>query len=280
MCSEEALTLKTILAHLADDDLKDMRLQVGLQLAQRFKAHLSLLYCMNPVCMPIAVEGRAASATFLAYTKDKQDLDENAVKHWAEQACRDANVSYDWSAEKGNHLQLLQDHSILKDLVIVSQDSSQRKEMQVLVEITDELPLLASCPVLILPRQIYPASLGSTIVLGWKWKSESFCALREAIPFLVQAKSVVVGIFSDHDDPTEDEAVLGYLSSHGVQASVMRNVDGIKDPAKGLLALSQKVNADLLVMGAYGHSRLREIIFGGVTRHILEKSEIPLLMSH
>lgn len=271
---------KTILTHLADDDQKTMRLQVALMLAKRFKARLSFLYCMNPVCMPIAVEGRAASAAFLAYTQDAQGSHEDITKVEAEKLCKEANILCDWSAEKGNHLQLLSDHSILKDLVIVSQDSSQRKDMQVLVEITDELPLLASCPVLVLPGQKVPQTLGASVVMGWKWKSESFRALRDALPFLTTAEKVVVGIFSDHDDPSEDQAILDYLKAHGVTASVVRNAEGIKDPAKGLLSLCQKEKADLLVMGAYGHSRLREIIFGGVTRQILEKSEIPLLMSH
>ena len=274
------MSIKTILTHLADDDLQEIRLEVGLSLAKRFKSHLSFLYCKSPVCMPIAIEGRGASASFLSYAKDTQHKSSEVLEAHVRDVCQKEKMSCTWHSESGNHLELLKEHSILKDLVIVSQDASQRKESQILVEIKDELPLLASCPVLVLPGHKPAKTLGQHVLLGWKWKPESFRALRDALPFLVEAEKVTVGLFSDQENPDEMVALNGYLKSHGVEATCVWNYQGERDPMKGLLALSEGCGADLLVMGAYGHSRLREIIFGGVTRIILENSKIPLLMSH
>ena len=81
-------------------------------------------------------------------------------------------------------------------------------------------------------------------------------------------------------DLVAEGALMEYLRLHGIHAQGIVVAAGTRTPAEALLARAKELKADLMVMGAYGHSRFREMLLGGVTNHMLEKADIPLLMSH
>jgi nucleotide-binding universal stress UspA family protein len=133
-------------------------------------------------------------------------------------------------------------------------------------------------PVLIAPR-VAPASIGTRICIGWNGTAESAAAVHAAIPWMQRAQAVRILSADEYQrrGPAAPE-LAAYLDLHDIRAEIatFRPVD--REVGAGLLGAAREFGADLLAMGAYSHSRLRQLILGGVTRHVLEKSAIPVMM--
>jgi nucleotide-binding universal stress UspA family protein len=134
-------------------------------------------------------------------------------------------------------------------------------------------------PVLIAPLAT-PATIGTRICIAWNGTAESATAVLGALPWMQRAEQVRV-LTSDeyHRRGPQAADLVAYLSLHGISPDIatFRAID--KDVGAGLLAAAREFGCDLLAMGAYSHSRLRQLILGGVTRHVLEKSRIPVMMN-
>ncbi|WBV43368.1 universal stress protein [Pseudoroseomonas cervicalis] len=133
-------------------------------------------------------------------------------------------------------------------------------------------------PVLIAPRES-PASIGSRVCCAWNGTAESAAAVAAALPWLHHAEAVRILYSDDYQrrGPTA-EGLQAYLRWHEVQAEAVPFKPMTREVGAGLLGAVRDFNADLLCMGAYSHSRLRQLILGGVTRHVLENADIPVLM--
>ncbi len=134
-------------------------------------------------------------------------------------------------------------------------------------------------PVLIAPHRP-PDTMGRRVAVAWNGTGEGSAAVQGALPWLRGAEAVRVLSSDDYQrngPPARDLAP--YLALHGVRAELatFRPVD--REVGAGMLAAAREFGADMLVMGAYSHSRLRQLILGGVTRHVLEKSDLPVLMN-
>ncbi len=134
-------------------------------------------------------------------------------------------------------------------------------------------------PVLIAPR-IAPTTMGERVCIGWNGTAESAAAVLGAMPWMQRAQAVRVLTAEEYQRRGPGAAALvDYLALHNVSAEVatFRPVD--KEVGAGLLAAAREFGADFIAMGAYSHSRLRQLILGGVTRHVLENSTLPILMN-
>lgn len=178
------------------------------------------------------------------------------------------------------------------DLVVIGQINSEQPSKSVMADFPAYVVIHCGRPVLIVPYA--GAAPGATpprhILLCWNASREASRAVSAAIPLLKRADSVHIAVF----DPEESSAVHGaqpgadialYLGRHGVDStiSVCRSDHRLGRPGdigKALLAHAADLGCDLLVMGAYGHSRFRETILGGVTRTVLQEMTIPVLMVH
>lgn len=135
-------------------------------------------------------------------------------------------------------------------------------------------------PILIAPPAA-PATLGETVVIAWNGSTETARTIAFAMPFLQQAKKVVVSTVEDAMVPGPTGAeVAEYLGHSGIEASSVNATAGKRSLGEAMLEEAAAQGADLLVKGAYTHSRLRQMIFGGATSHILAYTEIPVIMSH
>src|SRR3954454_8305254 len=148
---------------------------------------------------------------------------------------------------------------------------------------TEEAALFDSGrPVLLVPPSAPDAAtLGETIVVSWNGSSETARAVSFAMPFLVRARQVVVLTVKGAtiEGPSGAE-IAATLRLHGVTASALTHEDDRRSPGAAILAQARDLGADLLVKGAYTQSRIRQLIFGGATRHILEHTDLPVLMAH
>ena len=139
-------------------------------------------------------------------------------------------------------------------------------------------------PVIIVPALTDKPSLEGTIVAAWDGSAEAARAINDALTFLKPASRVVlvVGVMSGQDDeqaPQTDD-MMAHLKRHGVTAEALRVKAGEGDIGRLLLSTAKGLDADLMVMGAFHHSRWREFILGGVTLTVLEEATIPLFMAH
>ncbi len=135
-------------------------------------------------------------------------------------------------------------------------------------------------PILLAPEK--PAdSIGTRIVVGWDGSAEASEAVQAALPFLAHAQEIhIVNVVSGELDTEEADRLGAYLELHGFRSTEHVVRTGGKPVGEVLLAEALDVNADLLVMGGFGHSRLREFLLGGVTRHVISHATIPVLLAH
>ncbi|MEE3625619.1 universal stress protein [Nitrospirillum sp. BR 11752] len=137
-------------------------------------------------------------------------------------------------------------------------------------------------PLLVVPPSFNAdAGLGRRIVIAWNGSRESAQAAAQALPLLTTAETVtVIAVETDKTDGAAGRDLADYLAWHGVKAQVRQPMAEGRSVGALLLAEAKAANADLLVLGGYGHSRLREMILGGVTRHILYNATLPVLLAH
>lgn len=129
-----------------------------------------------------------------------------------------------------------------------------------------------------------PPAAYDTVFLAWKPSRESARAVAEAMPFLKAARQVVVGLVEEDGAPEQFGEEPGgdigrHLSRHGISAEI-RTISGWVYVGEALLNEAERVGADLIVMGGYGHSRFREWALGGATRHVLSHAKVPVLIAH
>ena len=139
-------------------------------------------------------------------------------------------------------------------------------------------------PVIIVPAAPEKPALNGTIVAAWDGSAEAARAINDALTFLKPAARVVlvVGVTGaqDEEDGPQTDDMIAHLKRHGVMAEAMRVKAGEGDIGRLLLSTAKTLDADLMVMGAFHHSRWREFILGGVTLTVLEEATIPLFMAH
>jgi nucleotide-binding universal stress UspA family protein len=223
----------------------------------------------------------------LIATQDRQ-RDEAAAQ--AEAAFRAAAARYggvkaEWRFSNADALGTVQLNARYSDLVIVGQrERDTERETGIAPEFVDELVLSCGRPVLVVPYAGRFPDVGKRALLAWNASREAMRAMTYALPLLASAARVNVVVFEpgrpgDHGDEPGADAAL-YLARHGVKAAVSRYGSPGLDIGSQILSRAADMTVDLIVMGAYGHSRVRELVLGGATRTLLESMTAPVLMSH
>jgi nucleotide-binding universal stress UspA family protein len=275
------MTYKTILVHLAHDRAHMTRLKVGIALASRYQAHLVALYIATPVSMPAEIAGRAASAAYIAEATDAAREHADHVHAEIEQQCGREKLSWEWLTAEGDHLDILGLHSRYADLAVVSHSRAELIEDRVVFHVPEHLPLVASCPVIVLPTEGEPRPVEEHVMIAWKECKEAACAAASALPILQRADRVtVLTVLPAEREDLPGHRLAEYLARHGVKVNEVNDIDGGGNVGEVILAHARQVKASLVVMGAYGHSRLREMVLGGVTRHVLGHLAVPVLLAH
>ncbi len=163
------------------------------------------------------------------------------------------------------------------DLVVVARPRDEDEPMA--ASLVEACLFESGRPVLIVPRSA-PATFGTSIALLWDGSRTAARALGDALPLLARARSVLVLTSGrlDEEVPT-GAAVAARLNAQGISAKARSLEPGDGEPA-ALATAASEAGCDLIVMGGYGHSRMREMILGGATRYMLATASVPVLMSH
>lgn len=169
------------------------------------------------------------------------------------------------------------------DLVVVSQTDPDDQSARLTPRLPEYVMLNSARPVLVVPYAGSFEQLGANVLVAWDASMEATRAVTNAIPLLRRARHVTIAVFNPNpfdahgEQPGADIAL--YLARHGVNIEVSLQQTGI-DVGNALLSMAADRSADLIVMGGYGHARLRELLLGGATETVLRTMTVPVLMSH
>ena len=277
---------KSILLHCNDKRRINALLAYAINLAEMFEAHLSALSVVPPPMVTTTVPG-GPIAVIDAHC-DIYRADNPEMKAMFEEATRGRALVAEWrDAEADGYpvLDVVLRYGRTADLVVVGQTDWEWWGSHYL-DLADRLPVEAGRPVLIIPKSPSSAdSLGKRILVGWNARREAARAAFDALPILRKATEVKVVCVNPQSEqeaaqalPTAD--ICASLARHGVKCEGAEEVKPRTSVGETLLACAHDFGADLLVMGCYGHTRWREFILGGATRHVLSYATLPVLMSH
>ena len=133
-------------------------------------------------------------------------------------------------------------------------------------------------PLLVIPPKA-PAKIGSKVAIAWNGSVQAARAVTAAMDFIADASAVTILNAKEEGSDSHVAELADYLACHGVKAKTV-SVTAKSDVGKALISAATKAGADLLVMGAYGHSRMRELVLGGVTKYVLQETTLPTLLVH
>jgi nucleotide-binding universal stress UspA family protein len=286
------MAIKTILLPLGESDTDEWLLDAALAAARRFKAHLDVLHVRADAdaLLPYATLGVSASMketvreaseqSALKTTQALEQLVRQASKrHGVPMADRGeaaADVSVGWVLETGAQEIVVAHHGRLADLIIVPRPARVSPPPRTIEAALRE----TGRPVLMVPPGGIE-TLGEHVVIGWNGSKEAAQAVAAARTCLREASKVTVLTTEKRSRrPPSADDLIRYLACHGIEASTRIMDTSSRSVPEALLDDVEKIGADLLVLGGYSRSRLREMIIGGVTRHVLSKAKIPILMVH
>lgn len=280
------MNYRSLLVHLDNTPVCETRTQIALQLARERDCHLVGLAPTGFVDAAPPGAPAAAAAEFSALAWDSlRDDAERAVQRFTDQ-CRAAGVtSFETVIDEASRGPSIVAHAHCSDLTLLSQAdpaSPQAKQEQDMVE---QVVLFSPRPTLVLPRAGRQAPLGRRILLAWDDSREAARAAADALPLLCHASAVLVVQWNEPGNAVSQktqpklEAFQRWLMWHGVPAEVRVETTST-DVAGAIRARAVDEQADLIVMGAYGHSRWAERVMGGATRGLLHNMTTPVLMSH
>jgi nucleotide-binding universal stress UspA family protein len=193
-------------------------------------------------------------------------------------AARQAKVAATWTTVEGDPVSVAREYGRAADLVVLAQASPDAGAE---AGDAEEIVLSLGRPALLVPYVGANEPIGERVLAAWNGSREATRALHDALPFLTRAKSVTLVAIDPADGfQVGAERMLSHLARHGVKAELRKLVSGGLDVGDVLLNAVSDQGADLVVMGAYGHSRIRELVLGGATRTIFRQMTAPVLLSH
>jgi nucleotide-binding universal stress UspA family protein len=274
------MPLKDILVYVDDSEQAAGTVAAACSLALRHEAHLTGLAVHRAPEVP-GFAGIELPASALDILKQQRQDELDRARKVFDNAVNAAALTdkSGWTVAHGQPLEALSLRSRYADLTVISQSRSDVAGGG--EELVDDLIMASGRPILVIPYIGAPAEIGRNILVAWNASREAARAVSDAMPILESADNIEVFAVEPHDIgdiPGADIAM--HLARHGLKADASKTVGLDIDVGDVLLNQVADNGVDLVVMGAYGHSRMRELVLGGATRHLLEHMTVPVLLSH
>ncbi|HYW92098.1 MAG TPA: universal stress protein [Gammaproteobacteria bacterium] len=283
------MSYKSLLACIDRDTQHAHVMETALDLAGRFSAWITGLHVYVPTAF---AEGAGMALPVWgggdAMEREQKQAREQAAELRAEleaAAARHGVTQVEWQFHWGELASTVARHARYADLVVMGQHDPGESGSRVSFDSPAEVAILSGRPVLVLPYAGRIREPGRRVLLAWDGSNEAARAVTGALPLLAAADFVqIVVVDGDRSSPATGEEEPGagiarYLQRHGVDAGVSTVYRGGLSVAETLLSAVADKGADLLCMGAYGHSRLRELMLGGVTREMMRHMTVPTLIA-
>lgn len=240
-------------------------------------AHVTALYAVTPVFVEMALDVAMGGPHKALLEVDLSRL--SAARGLVTSICADPGVQVEWreGRDAPGHATIRQ--ALYADLLVLGQHDRTHRETGVLPDFVPSVLIASGKPALVVPYIGPRASTFKTVMVAWKETRESARALSAAIPILRTAGAVHVALERDTD--ASHEALLQVLlQRHGIEARFHTLACIPSAAGESILSMTADLDADLLVMGCYGHSRARELVLGGASRTVLDSMTLPVLMAH
>jgi nucleotide-binding universal stress UspA family protein len=268
--------MKSILLHVYEDTGFDARLNAACGLARATQGHLTCVHA-TPFEDYLATDPLVVAVLPEEFSR-KMERHRQALQERVEAELRAQGVCWDWIHVDSLISDALIRFAALADVAVVSQagPSLMKDEPRPLAA---EVAIGSRTPVLAVPADLAQLDPYAPALVAWNGSTQCANALRWSLPMLRMAKRVHVLTVADRLVPYPSDVAARYLSRHGIEPELLQRPPA-DDVASAIVAAARELGAGLLVMGAYGHSRLREWILGGVTRTLVPGAPLPLLLAH
>jgi len=288
------MTIKTILVPLDGSDSSRNALQTSIAMARDCDAHLNVVHVRaNPKdAVPLLGEGMSGAVIEDIIVAAEKEAVERArrAREIFDEVCAAESVTWvdgpsatvgptaTWIEETGREDEIVALRGRLADMIVVSRPTS---ESAVSATMTLNAALVETGRGVLVVPPSGATTFGKRVAISWNGSSEAARAVAASMGLIEGAEKVLILSINGDDAPSNVAAQLSdYLAWHGVSAEIETAPVSESQVGETVLKKSCDWNADLLIMGAYTHSRLRQLIFGGVTRHVLAEATLPVVMVH
>lgn len=288
--------IKTVLVHLRGTKGDVATLTAALQVARPFAAHIECLHvrpdlaALISLARPAILEGEndAIARAMRTVEKEAAESAQRALDSHLEFCAREGipkselpggagGLSASFREDIGSDVERLIAHGRCHDVVVVKGGGAKDGGLE--SNEIGRIVLGAGRPILIAPT--VPARPIDTVVVAWKDAAEAARAVGAALPLLEKAKRIFLVTASEDDETRFDQSgIVTHFKWHGLECEPLYVEPRGRDAYDAVLETARSAGADLLVAGAYGHSRLREVVFGGFTEGLLEDASLPVLVFH
>lgn len=272
---EFEMSYRSICVGLLRGDVRNQdTLNAAARLAAAQDAHLTGMLLIPPLNIPVYAAIPLPDDVMTNYYEDA-DKEAEDLRSVFEDGCRAAGVaSFEWQGSAQNIVESLQNIAPVTDLFVLTQHGGGDYGWLI-----GEASLALGVPIMAIPEAGNFENIGKSVLLAWTPKRECARAVRDAMPLLQAADRVIV-FRGNAEDDSRDVGLGAYLARHGVNAEIKHVAATEVSIGDAVLNTVTDEGCDLVVMGAYGHSRVRELAFGGVTRSVLGHMTVPTLLSH
>jgi nucleotide-binding universal stress UspA family protein len=276
--------LKDILVHVDGGPAAARRVEAAAVLAEAGEGHLVGLHVTSGAEDLPWIEGYATEMV-IRYATERAEAERIRARDAFDRQIAGRAITHEWREATGLADRAVALHGRTADLIVLGQSEPATATFGPAPAVAEHVPLSAGRPCLVLPYAGHWPTLGRRVLVAWDGGREAARAVHDALPLLRRAEQVTIVTIGDRlqggGTAAQGAAALGaHLTRHGLAVEVRHDGGGSIGVPDLLLSLASDLSADLMVMGAYGHNRLRDLIMGGVTRAILDHMTLPVLMSH
>lgn len=280
------MAMKAILVPVELHDLIEPQLEAAILLAKRFGSFIEG-FSLSPALSPfLAADAMGAGVAYSDIGQDQETAKEARLafehilrRHGVRAGTRRGEgPSYFWLEETPQRDDFVGNQGRVFDITVIGQPGTKvgLPRMSTLEEALFE----SGRPVLLVPPTV-PRTLGDNILVAWNGSTETARTISFALPLLRSARQVVLVTVEGGGVPgPTGEQVATYLSRNDIACEVHSIKPGARSTGEAILAEAKEVGSDLVIKGAYTQSRLRQMIFGGATRHIIAESTLPVFLAH
>ena len=273
---------KDLLVYVDATKTAPVCLDVAAMLAEAHDAHVTALH-VSPPPFVMADLGPGGATEVIRWQEEQIRQMADRAEQEVAAARQRSGREIEWRRVGGEILPTVQLHGHYADVIVLGQGRRDEDQSAVADILPETVIMGCGRPALVVPSYGKFPRLGESVLIAWNRTREATRAVHDALPILARAKSVKileVNPPQDREPHVSGADIALHLARHDVKAEVEGATVSDIDIGATILSRAADFGSDLLVMGAYGHSRLRELTLGGATRHILQHMTVPVLMSH
>lgn len=270
--------MKSVLLHINRDSGQGSRFQAAVDLVRAQEGHLTCLQ-VTPIQQYVAMDPFGGSFVLPANLQELR-AEEAAERSEIEEKLAREGISWDWQHYNGDLVQTLLSASRLADVTVLTRTMAVPKDSGAPLPIAADVAVHSKGLVLAVPPELGAFDCCGKAVIAWNGSYEAAHALRSAVTLLAQAQEVNIVTVDEDESGFPATDASEYLSRHGISSELHEWPRKDRTVEETLMAAVSELNGSYLVMGAYGRSRLRETLFGGVTKYLMAQCPVPLLLAH